>query len=153
MLVAKQEYVYEQKSTLPQEHKVILANPYALKRLRLICGILLCFLTGCMMMYRYTLINEMSVGVQKQKSQLESINKENGQLQVAVEKSVDLNLVEEYAAQKLGMQKPDKYQVVYVTVEKSDFTEVSNPQMAFVPHEVDANPFGAIISDIIKYLY
>ena len=47
--------------------------------------------------------------------------------QIEVEKNTDLNEIEAYAKQKLGMQKPDKSQTIYVDTSKTNnLVEIQN---------------------------
>lgn len=73
--------------------------------------------------YRSSLINEKFNELQTAKEKLASIEKTNGQLQVNIESSLNLSNVEESAKEKLGMQKLDNGQKVYVTLDKKDYVE------------------------------
>ena len=42
-----------------------------------------------------------------------------------MERNIDLSEVEEIATTELGMQRPESYQVIYVNVDKDDFSEVT----------------------------
>jgi len=74
--------------------------------------------------YRYSLINEEFNNLNSAKSQLSKIQRENSALKLSIENSVNLNNVEKIALEKLGMQKLDKSQMVYITLEKEDYCEV-----------------------------
>lgn len=73
--------------------------------------------------YRSSLINEKFNEIQTAKEQLASIEKTNGQLQVSIEGSLNLSNVEEAAKEKLGMQKLNNGQKVFVTLDKKDYVE------------------------------
>ena len=73
--------------------------------------------------YRSSLINEKFNEIQTAKEKLASIEKTNGQLQVSIEGSLNLSNVEESAKEKLGMQKLDNGQKVFVTLDKKDYVE------------------------------
>ena len=63
--------------------------------------------------------------------------------QIAVEQNTDLNQIEAYAKQKLGMQKPDKNQTIYVDTSKDSSTvEINN----------DTNFFEKIKNSITNFL-
>lgn len=76
--------------------------------------------------YRSSLINEKFSEIQKAKNDLAAIEKTNGQLEVSIESSLNLSSIEESAKEKLGMQKLDNSQKVYVTLDKKDYVEVAS---------------------------
>ena len=57
--------------------------------------------------------------IQEQKKNLAAIQKENEQLKVSIENSLNLNNIEKVAKEELGMQKLTNKQIVYVTLPKS----------------------------------
>lgn len=86
--------------------------------------ILAMFLLLLVVSYRSSLINEKFNALQNAKQKLASIEKTNGQLEVNIESSLNLSNIEESAKEKLGMQKLDNNQKVYVDLEKKDYVEV-----------------------------
>ena len=73
--------------------------------------------------YRNTQINEKFNEVQNLRTQLSSLQKENEQLQVTIENSLNLSNIEKQAKEKLGMQKLTNKQTVYVSLPKKDYIE------------------------------
>ena len=73
--------------------------------------------------YRNTQINEKFNEVQELKTKLSSLQKENEQLQVTIENSLNLSNIEKQAKEKLGMQKLTNKQTVYVSLPKKDYIE------------------------------
>lgn len=73
--------------------------------------------------YRNTQINEKFNEMQSLKTELSSLQKENEQLEVTIENSLNLNNIEKLAKEKLGMQKLTNKQTVYVNLPKKDYTE------------------------------
>lgn len=73
--------------------------------------------------YRNSRINEKFAKNEKLKSTLAVTKKENEQLQVNIENSLNLNNIEKLAKEKLGMQKLDNSQKVYVSLPKKDYVE------------------------------
>ena len=67
--------------------------------------------------------------IQDQKKQLAALQKENEQLQVNIENSLNLNNIEKIAREKLGMQKLDNSQKVYVSLPKKDYVEPAVEQI------------------------
>lgn len=58
-----------------------------------------------------------------------SVKKENEQLEVNIENSLNINTVEKLAKEKLGMQKLTNKQTVYVTLPKKDYVESSTEEV------------------------
>ena len=92
------------------------------KNVALVAAIFLILLT---ISYRSSLINERFNEIQNSKEKLASIQKTNGQLEVSIESSLNLSNVEKSAKERLGMQKLDNGQKVYVTLDKKDYVEGS----------------------------
>ena len=67
--------------------------------------------------------------IQEQKKQLASLQKENEQLKVSIENSLNLNNVEKVAREELGMQKLTSKQTVYVTLPKKDYVESASEKV------------------------
>lgn len=83
-----------------------------------VIGIFIILLT---ISYRNSQINERFKQVQNLKKELSSLEKENEQLKVSIENSLNLNTVEKLAKEKLGMQKLTNKQTIYVTLPKRDY--------------------------------
>lgn len=73
--------------------------------------------------YRYSLINEEFKKLNSAKTELSKIQKDNEALKSNIENSVNLTNIEKIAMEKLGMQKLDKSQMVYISLEKEDYCE------------------------------
>lgn len=73
--------------------------------------------------YRNSLINESFTKNEKLKKTLAVTKKENEQLQVNIENSLNLSNIEKLAREKLGMQKLDNSQKIYVSLPKKDYVE------------------------------
>lgn len=73
--------------------------------------------------YRYAMLNNMSMENIKLKKELTELNNANAQLQLIAEQSVNLSYVEQYAKENLGLQKPQNYQIEYINVNKQDLID------------------------------
>lgn len=67
--------------------------------------------------------------IQDQKKQLSALQKENEQLKVSIENSLNLNNIEKVAKEELGMQKLSSKQTVYVTLPKKDYVESTSEKV------------------------
>lgn len=95
-------------------------------KLQTVCLLLAAFGMGLMLMYRFALITEINYKVTSMETEYNNLRNENSRLKVAIEERLNLTEIKEVAENKLGMQKPDKYQIIYLNVPKSDFTVVNN---------------------------
>ena len=115
------------------------------KNIVIILGIFLVFLA---VSYRNSLINEKFNEIQKKKSELAFVEKTNGQLEVGIEGSLNLNNVEKSAKDKLGMQKLQNEQKVYVALPKQDYTESATKE---ITEEKESNWIKDFINSIFKW--
>lgn len=97
--------------------------------------------------YQNSLITENFNQKAELKEQLSAIEKENEQLKVNIEKSLNLNNVEQSAKEMLGMQKLDNSQKIYVSLPKEDYIESSLEEVII---EEDTNFWQKIIENIKK---
>ena len=114
----KLEYVEEKKKVVKNNNKI--SNKKNVKRkTSSIAMILFIFSMTLVLVYRYNVINEKNL--QSQSLADELVKAESALLtsQIEVDQSTDLNQIEAYAKQKLGMQKPDKNQTIYVDTSKT----------------------------------
>lgn len=109
------------------------------KTLAMICCVLFTFSMALIMSYRYNLINEKNLKTIELKSDLDAVQADLLNAQIAVEQSTNLTEIEAYAKQKLGMQKPDKNQIIYV-----DTSNVSNNRTI----NKNSNSISSIIDSI-----
>lgn len=94
--------------------------------------------------YRNSLINESFSRNEKLKSTLAVTQKENEQLQVSIENNLNLSNIEKLAREKLGMQKLDNSQKVYVSLPKKDYVEPAVEEV--VLEDTEASWFQKIIN-------
>ncbi len=83
------------------------------------------FATLLVISYRNSIINEELKAIESQKSQLATIQKENKQLEISLEGSLNLNNIEKIATEQLGMQKQTNNQTIYTELDKEDYIEAS----------------------------
>lgn len=98
--------------------------------------------------YRSSLINERFSAIQKDKETLSALQKTNDQLEVSIESSLNLKNVEEVAKDKLGMQKLDNDQKVYVNLDKKDYVEASSEDIE-IENTEDTNWFIKILNKLL----
>lgn len=91
--------------------------------------IMLGFAMLCTISYRYSLINEEYNAKENIKSQVSAVRKENEQLRVSIENSLNLSSVAKAAEDKLGMQKLDNNQKIYLDLQKKDYVEPASEEV------------------------
>ena len=99
--------------------------------------------------YRNTQINEKFSEMQNLKTKLSSLQKENEQLQVTIENSLNLSNIEKQAKEKLGMQKLTNKQTVYVSLPKKDYIEATTEKVEISDTD-DQNWFEKIVDKLFN---
>jgi cell division protein FtsL len=98
------------------------------KRRSQICSVLVIFALLVMISYRNSLITEEFKSIQDLKSDLTNIEKENKQLEISIEGSLNLNKIEKIASEQLGMQKQTVEQTIYTELPKEDYVEAGSEE-------------------------
>lgn len=92
-----------------------------IRKRKVITVVMLAFGMLLAISYRNSLINEDFNKVKSLKSELSALEKENQQIEVAIESSLNYTKIEQEAKSKLGMQKLDNNQKIYVNLPKKDY--------------------------------
>lgn len=79
--------------------------------------------------YRNSKIDESFAKMQRLKTELSEVEKQNVQLEIAIENSMNLNNLEQQAKELLGMQKLSNKQTVYVDFPKEDYIEAASEKV------------------------
>ena len=87
-----------------------------------IISIVIAFAMIMIMTYRFNIISEKNLMSQQLKSDLEAAESNLLASKIAVEQNTNMDYIEAYAKQKLGMQKPTSSQTIYV--DTSNITQV-----------------------------
>lgn len=104
-------------------------------QVKVVAYVFLIFASLFVISYRNSLINESFNENEKLKSNLAAIEKDNEQLKVNLENSLNLNNIEKMAEKKLGMQKLDNSQKVYVNLDKKDYVEPASEKVVIEDNE------------------
>ena len=121
--------------------KIGISKKEQAKRRRQLCLVLVIFALLVAISYRNSLINEEFKAIQNLKSDLTNIEKENKQLEVSIEGSLNLNKIEKIASEQLGMQKQTVEQTIYTELPKEDYVEA-----AIEEQEVEQSWFQKILN-------
>ena len=79
--------------------------------------------------YRNSLITASFDRKENLKSKLSTLQKENAQLEISIQSSLNLANIEKSASELLGMKKLDESQKVYVTLPKRDYVQPASEQV------------------------
>ncbi len=96
---------------------------YKMKYLRRIAAVVVLALAAGFMISKFVAVNETQSRIESLQSELAQIQATNSQMVFELEQSVDLSQIEKRATEELGMQRPEKYQTIYVNLSQGDSTE------------------------------
>ena len=99
---------------------------------KVIVWVVLIFFVLLIISYRNSVITERFNLKEDKKAELSEIQKQNEQLRVSIEGTLNLNSVAEQAKNLLGMKKLDNSQKIYINFEKKDYIEKTTEE-----YEVD----------------
>lgn len=133
--------VYEENTVLKAKKRY--KNNRKVK-FKLVVSIILVLLAGLTVMYRFAAITQLSYDINKSEKIYNELRNENSMLKVQVETKTDLTEIKEIAETRLGMQKPDKSQVVYIKVPRDDYTVVMKTQ-----DEAGGNILNVFINKVV----
>ncbi|MCG8500615.1 MAG: hypothetical protein MJB12_09445 [Firmicutes bacterium] len=151
----EQEY-YHIPQQPPKKRRKQKKNPAPAKhvnKFKPILGILVCFAVTFFIMLRYVAITEASNTVSSYKRDLHQLQRANEQMQVRLDSSIDLSKIEDIAKNELGMSEPKTYQMVPVTLNKNDYSEIVETQCDASGQRGSFALFLSKISNVLEYLY
>ncbi|NLM50256.1 MAG: hypothetical protein GX196_04805 [Clostridiaceae bacterium] len=117
---------------------------------KVVIGIISFGLITFLMILQNAMINDQFNRLNSLRKEYENIKNEVDLLRIQIEKQVDLSKVEEVAYGKLGMQKPDRSQIVYINVNEKDICEVIEDESKV---QVALNSIMQKIQSVLEYLY
>ncbi len=120
---------YEQNSVL--KSKKIARNNAKLKK-RIMVNMFLIFSMCAVIMLRYAQISQMNYDNNKLSKEYTSIQNENTRLSLEIEKAMSLQSIRDIAENELSMHKPEKSQIVYISVPKKDVIIFAAKEEGFV---------------------
>lgn len=93
------------------------------------CKTVLIFAAFFFILFREAQISELFSNIQKLKTSVTTIQKENDQLEINIQNSINANNIEQSAKELLGMQKLTSKQTVYISLPKEDYVEHSTEEV------------------------
>ena len=76
-----------------------------------------------LVLFRNSEISESFSKIQSLKAEITAIQKENDQLEISIQNSLNINNIEKEAKELLGMQKLTNKQTIYINLPKKDYVE------------------------------
>ena len=125
----KNPYSKKKSTTIKKKQEKVQPKRHIKEQIKTVIYIGLIFASFVVISYRNSLINESFNENEKLKSNLAAIQKENEQLKVNLENSLNLSNIEKMAEKNLGMQKLDNSQKVYVSLDKQDYVEPASEEV------------------------
>ena len=124
-----------------REAKIVEAKKIKLKEQRrlnffLICGVVALFMSAYFMISKNVQMHETADKVKQMQGELAMLESNTSQKIFELEQSVDLNAVEQIATSRLNMQRPEKYQMVYLNVNTDDVTEITADHVEGVKNQI-----------------
>ncbi|MBQ9297533.1 MAG: cell division protein FtsL [Clostridia bacterium] len=119
------------------------------KKIKCVLYLLIGFAVLFAMSYRNSQIDESFSKLKASEAELSLIQKENEQLEVSIENSLNLSEVERIAREQLGMQKASSSQTRYISLPKQDHVEGAAEEIQL---DKSKNIFEIII-DYIKNIF
>ena len=124
----KERYSSKKTTTVKKETTKIAQKKQVKFRIKTVACICFIFASLFVISYRNSQINQSFNENEKIKSDLAAIQKQNEQLKVSLENSLNLSNIEKVAKEK-GMQKLDNSQKVYVSLNKQDYVEAASEEV------------------------
>lgn len=116
---------YEENAVLKSKK---LARSNAKLKTKIIFSILIIFSMCAVTMFRFAQISQLNYENNKLSKQFVAIQNENELLSIKIGNAKSLNNIREVAENNLRMHKPNKNQIIYVTVPKEDVTMIATKQ-------------------------
>lgn len=106
--------------------------------------------SAAFMISKFVAVNETSSQIKSLNKELDTLRSYTSQKIFEMEQKVDLSEVEEIAETRLGMQRPESYQTIYVDVPQDDVTEVTAGEVEGARNSIKAM-FNGIKKNIIEF--
>ena len=113
-------------------------------------SILTLSLSAAFMICAFVTVNEKRNEISKLEDKLENAESATSQKMFELERSVDLSEIEKEATTRLDMQRPEKYQTIYINVPMDDVTHTTADSVEGMDNSLKIF-FNKIISDIIEF--
>ncbi|MDD6483746.1 MAG: hypothetical protein PUF72_04110 [Clostridiales bacterium] len=150
--LAYKEYYAPKTAKKPQPKKnVQKANAKARKRaVGYIAAIAVLALSAGFMISTFVAVHETKDEVAALEETLGDLQAQTSQKAFDLEHAIDLDEVEKIASERLGMQRPEKYQTIYVNVRREDEVQKTAREVEGLSKRI-ASGLGGIWSNIVEF--
>lgn len=93
-------------------------------------------LSACFMISKYVAVDDTGKRIKELEKELNAQQTYASEKAFELEQKVSLTAIEEAAMTRLGMQRPDKTQTIYVDIKKDDYTERTAQEVEGVRNKV-----------------
>ncbi len=121
-----------------------------LRYIRYICAIIVMALSAGFMISTFVTVHETRDSVAALEEELAEMEAITSQKAFDLDHSVDLATIEEEATSRLGMQRPEKYQTIYVNVNMDDMTEKTANEVENAGGKI-IGAFKSVIGNIVEF--
>ena len=101
-------------------------------------------------LYRFSILSDLNATMNRMNEEYNALRNENRLLKVEIETSIDLDRVKQVAEAEMGMHKPDRFQIVPVSVPKNDYNVVLDQQYIDQATDNSGKPLLKGILDAIQ---
>lgn len=115
------EKKYKELETSKREHKKINKQKVVKKKAKVLKNVLLAFIVGVTVVYRYSLIYDMERSIIDIKKEISVVNADNENLRIGLLEFNNIEEIEKISVQQLNMIPKSKTNVMYIDLEKNNF--------------------------------
>lgn len=101
-------------------------------------------------LFREAQMNELFSQIQKLKASVTTIQKENDQIEISIQNSINANNIEQAAKEQLGMQKLSPKQTVYISLPKEDYVEHRTEEVIIEEEKTPIQEFFHNIRNLVS---
>ncbi len=135
--------VYSNNDVQENAQNVKKSKVNAKARLKIVLFLVAGFSVLFAISYQNSLISESFNRKEQYKKEMEALSKTNQQIEVGIENNLNLNSIEQAAKEKIGMQKLNNSQKIYVSLPKQDYVAPASEQIVM---EEDTNFIQKIVN-------
>jgi len=132
----KQE-VRQPEKIRPKASRVAVPAYAHVPKAKLIFCVIALALMSFVVLYRFSILADLNTAMNKMNEEYNTLRDENRLLKDEIETSIDLDNVKQVAENEMGLHKPDKFQVVPVSVPKNDYNVVLDQK--YIDQATDRN--------------
>ena len=145
----RQEARQPEKSRPKSSRAAVPAYAHVPKARLFFCVVALA-LMGFVVLYRFSVLADLNSAMNRTNEEYNALRNENRLLKVEIETSIDLDKVKQVAETEMGMHKPDRFQIIPVSVPKNDYNVVLDQQYIDQATKNNQKPFLKGMLDAIQ---